>query len=541
MTDRDALYRAILANPEDDTPRLVYADWLEENGRAEEAEFIRVECRLETIAPDDSAYGVLFERQIELSLWLSTHAPGPTVRLPAGLQFRGGADWWNRTSRGFPRFLIYSGHGRPGLKPVRAVGAALEKAFTKLPARWLVVQGLTVAQLAELLKQPAVAQLNGLTIGLDAPDEAEAEACRSISECSNLARLHALSLEFPIGVQGATALSESRSLSGLSWLSLENCEWLNPAAVACLHGANWFRNLLRLSTNGLSSESFEELSRRGPLRVQTLEMDQAAFEPAAWRTFARSGTFPLLARLVNNTDMSRGRAEALAATDHIRLSHLDMTGSAIGNDGAEALAAAPWLDSLVSLSLSSNRLGPAGVAAIAQSRRLAQLRVLRLGYNAIGGVGLRKIAANPALRGLITLGLGNYGNASAKANHQLTASDFAAFLAELDIPNLRYLDLSGRPVGPRAVQFLTRESFGNLTRLDLSECKLTDTAVSALLTAPTLQNLIELDVSKNGLKDGLSPFTDRRCLPRLAVARVSGNRLSRELERKLARRPGVYL
>jgi uncharacterized protein (TIGR02996 family) len=43
MTDRDALYRAILAHPEDDTPRLVYADWLEENGRSEEAEIIRVE------------------------------------------------------------------------------------------------------------------------------------------------------------------------------------------------------------------------------------------------------------------------------------------------------------------------------------------------------------------------------------------------------------------------------------------------------------------------------------------------------------------
>ena len=53
MTDRDALYRAILAHPDDDTPRLVYADWLEENGRAEEAEFIRVECRLEAGHPDD--------------------------------------------------------------------------------------------------------------------------------------------------------------------------------------------------------------------------------------------------------------------------------------------------------------------------------------------------------------------------------------------------------------------------------------------------------------------------------------------------------
>ncbi|QJW93152.1 TIGR02996 domain-containing protein [Frigoriglobus tundricola] len=32
MTERDALLRAICANPDDDTPRLVYADWLDEHG-----------------------------------------------------------------------------------------------------------------------------------------------------------------------------------------------------------------------------------------------------------------------------------------------------------------------------------------------------------------------------------------------------------------------------------------------------------------------------------------------------------------------------
>jgi uncharacterized protein (TIGR02996 family) len=32
LSDRDALLQAILANPGDDTLRLVYADWLEEHG-----------------------------------------------------------------------------------------------------------------------------------------------------------------------------------------------------------------------------------------------------------------------------------------------------------------------------------------------------------------------------------------------------------------------------------------------------------------------------------------------------------------------------
>ena len=44
MTDHDALLAAILAAPEDDAPRLIYADWLEEHGQADRAAFIRVGC-----------------------------------------------------------------------------------------------------------------------------------------------------------------------------------------------------------------------------------------------------------------------------------------------------------------------------------------------------------------------------------------------------------------------------------------------------------------------------------------------------------------
>ena len=44
MTDEQGLLAAIWAEPHDDTPRLVYADWLQENGRAGRAEFIRVQC-----------------------------------------------------------------------------------------------------------------------------------------------------------------------------------------------------------------------------------------------------------------------------------------------------------------------------------------------------------------------------------------------------------------------------------------------------------------------------------------------------------------
>jgi uncharacterized protein (TIGR02996 family) len=47
MTDTgQALLATILAKPDDDGVRLIYADYLEEVGQGERAEFIRVQCRI---------------------------------------------------------------------------------------------------------------------------------------------------------------------------------------------------------------------------------------------------------------------------------------------------------------------------------------------------------------------------------------------------------------------------------------------------------------------------------------------------------------
>src|ERR1700722_16038580 len=52
-TDGDALYRAVAANLDDDTPRLIYADWLDENGLNDRAVFIRLRI--------NSARGVYYD------------------------------------------------------------------------------------------------------------------------------------------------------------------------------------------------------------------------------------------------------------------------------------------------------------------------------------------------------------------------------------------------------------------------------------------------------------------------------------------------
>jgi uncharacterized protein (TIGR02996 family) len=71
MTDGDAMLRAIIDAPDDDTPRLVYADLLEENGDADRAEFIRLQVEPARLAPDGDGRAKMEEREHEL---LARHA-----------------------------------------------------------------------------------------------------------------------------------------------------------------------------------------------------------------------------------------------------------------------------------------------------------------------------------------------------------------------------------------------------------------------------------------------------------------------------------
>jgi uncharacterized protein (TIGR02996 family) len=63
-SERIQLLRTIAENPGDDRPRLIMADWLEENGEPEHAELIRVQCEL-------AKYPQYVEwlRQMPLSQW----------------------------------------------------------------------------------------------------------------------------------------------------------------------------------------------------------------------------------------------------------------------------------------------------------------------------------------------------------------------------------------------------------------------------------------------------------------------------------------
>ena len=66
MTDGEALVYAALASPEDRTPRLVLADWLDESGLTDQAELVRTRCSLATLSADHPDRHALLRREREL-------------------------------------------------------------------------------------------------------------------------------------------------------------------------------------------------------------------------------------------------------------------------------------------------------------------------------------------------------------------------------------------------------------------------------------------------------------------------------------------
>jgi uncharacterized protein (TIGR02996 family) len=72
MTHEEAFLADITENPDDDTPRMVYADWLTDRGDPR-GEFIHVQCSLGSVAEDDPCRPQLEARESEL---LALHQDG---------------------------------------------------------------------------------------------------------------------------------------------------------------------------------------------------------------------------------------------------------------------------------------------------------------------------------------------------------------------------------------------------------------------------------------------------------------------------------
>src|SRR5262245_35164247 len=88
----EALEAAVAAEPEDDAPRLVYADWLDENGDPQRAKYVRACCALDDKPPTDD-YVALWEQRREAEAAMERRPP-PQLPPPFVLACRSTRQDW---------------------------------------------------------------------------------------------------------------------------------------------------------------------------------------------------------------------------------------------------------------------------------------------------------------------------------------------------------------------------------------------------------------------------------------------------------------
>jgi uncharacterized protein (TIGR02996 family) len=221
-----ALLQACKDEPDDDAPRLVLSDWLEEHGQADRAEFVRLQVRLarQEVPAGDEA--VAAARAHELYLRHADEWLGGLRGWAGGCTFRRGLieatarveDLRDRPPAGVaPQAVpwlegLVLKYGRQ-----RTVGDLLEVGalahFTSLD---LTGVKLTPPWLDRLASSPRVAHLRGLRVWLNGPSKVAGEA---LARSPHLSGLRVLDVPDGMGDSCLEALVGSPILRGLSSLA----------------------------------------------------------------------------------------------------------------------------------------------------------------------------------------------------------------------------------------------------------------------------------------------------------------------------------
>ena len=366
MTDLDALYRAILSHPDDDTPRLIYADALEDVGESKRAAFIRTQVELAR----RPAYDPLAVR------W-EYHDRPPAIDPQWRLELPdvpGGLEW-----TGFP----------------------FRRGF---PAEVKAENGAAFIRGAEELFD--LAPVESLELG--AVRAVEAVEPGPLAGCEWLSRLTRLSLSAGIGQAIARRLLRSPNLSRLTDLFIGG-ELTSPQTAAAVVGSPVFHRLRSLGyRDGPRGGSMvAELTRLAdPPRLTKLDLAENRLTA---ERLARLVAAPAVAAAEdldlseNNLGAAGLQALAAARLPHLRTLRLAQTWPLA--EGVVALAESDAASNLRVLDLRDNRLGDAGAAALAGSPHLANLIALDLAGNDIEDTGADSLAESPHLGGLLYLGL----------------------------------------------------------------------------------------------------------------------------------------
>jgi uncharacterized protein (TIGR02996 family) len=222
-----AFLRAIKESPEDDTPRLIFADWLEEQGDPR-GEFLRLQCALARLGEDDPDEAPLAKRNPDRAPLLA--------KRERELRQRHQAQWlgplrelvtagYRGDYRHSGRFDFRRGLVKIHVKAKVFLSATFRKCRTTEAYAWvdeLRLTNVTTRALADLVASPYLGDIitRGDIIILDLHGIGAAGAA-ALAASPHLARLTSLDLVYnAIGDAGAAALAASPHLANLTSLRL---------------------------------------------------------------------------------------------------------------------------------------------------------------------------------------------------------------------------------------------------------------------------------------------------------------------------------
>ena len=378
MTTDNGFLAAIRADPADDGPRLIWADWLDASDAPADrarADLVRTQCALARLAPHHPRRPELLAAQSELLHAHEAEWSRPLEGLAQGCEFRRGVV--EGATVAAETFLAHADAlfaAAPLLRRVRFTDAVphlgrlvRSKDLARLHALDFCGNELGTAGVRRLLTSPHLAKLHTLDLTANRLDDV---AATLIAGTRTLPGLHTLGLaDNPrLTSVGAVSLAESHTLAGLQKLDLAHCGVTDGGVRA-------------LSTGTLAA-------------LHTLTL--------AGNPLGDSGVAVLLASTLLPRLLSRRPV-------------LDLSRCAVGPRGAGSLADADALGPLVELDLTGNLLGDLGAMRLAESARLPRLRRLALGGNSVTDAGAVLLARSPLMAQLRRLDVaGNHLTARGK-------------------------------------------------------------------------------------------------------------------------------
>jgi uncharacterized protein (TIGR02996 family) len=503
----------ILAHPEDDTPRLIYADWLTDHGNPDRAEFIRVQIERARLDEDDPAQDDLERREQRL---LGRH-PEWYADL---------AEWEHRPIGTFRRGFLHEIDADPN-DFLRRLDDLSERA----PVRSLRMReddGLRWDEVGRLFSSPGFARLREFR-GHHFYDGGVLGGWHEVWTAAETSELRDLDLtRADLGIDGLRALLDSPVAAGLTGLGLRGSvipdglgggeavsplcqddelrarlsrldlgeDGARPQALEEFAAVEWpCLRELDLGHNFPGNEGVTALSRASlpsltSLRLYNLVLPGYALGREFLIRLLKSSVGAGLARLrLGQVTNEAPGAEIVARSSLSGLRHLDLSDDISEDDHIRQLAAWPGLASVTRLNLSSNRISAAGVAALVRSQYLGSLRVLDLGSNPLGDEGVCALADGLDLPSLRWLSLGGVNMTDEGAGRLANCPGLAG---------VTYLDLSCNPFGTAGALALAGSPYlGNLGRLWLHQNEIDGRGIRGLAAAPWLAGVWELILESN--------------------------------------------